>query len=190
MRPRRHVETCQEHLSAHRKRKSYIFSPTDQWVLPAASTIKQEEREFVVDSGATMHMVSRKGLNSTELENVRISKSLTTVVTANGEVLTKEEATVYVRELDIFVTVMLVEVHRQFFHSENSAKITSIITNQWSQTTSNQKWQTDKMQHSERRTLRCPLSIDKLFKLSYAYFSHTFIVGNRDSHGASSINKK
>ena len=56
-----------------------------------------------------MHMVSRKDLNSAELEAVRVSKSLTTVVTANGEVLTKEEATVYVRELDLFVTVMLLE---------------------------------------------------------------------------------
>ena len=32
-----------------------------------------------------------------------------TVVTANGEVLTKEEATVYVRKLDLFVTIMLLE---------------------------------------------------------------------------------
>ena len=31
------------------------------------------------------------------------------VVTANGEVLTKEEARVYVKELDLFVTVMLLE---------------------------------------------------------------------------------
>ena len=44
-----------------------------------------------------------------ELETVRISKSPTTVVTANGEVLTKEEATVHVRELDLFVKVMLLE---------------------------------------------------------------------------------
>ena len=33
-----------------------FFSPTDEWVLPAASTIKPEEGEFVVDSGAGMHM--------------------------------------------------------------------------------------------------------------------------------------
>ena len=57
------------------------------------------EREFVVDSGASMQMVSRKDLNSAELETVRISKSPTTVVTANGEVPTKEEATLYVRRI-------------------------------------------------------------------------------------------
>ena len=56
-----------------------------------------------------MHMVSRKDLNSAELESMRISKNPPTVVTVNGEVLTKEEATVYVRELDLFVTVKLLE---------------------------------------------------------------------------------
>ena len=91
------------------KRKTTVFSPTDEWSLPAASTIKPEEREFVVDFGASKHMVSRKYLNSAELETVKLSKSPTTVVTANGEVVTKEEATVYVRELDLFVTVMLLE---------------------------------------------------------------------------------
>ena len=56
-----------------------------------------------------MHMVSRKDLNSAALETLRISKSPTTVVTANGEVLAKEEATENVRELDLVVSVMLLE---------------------------------------------------------------------------------
>ena len=56
-----------------------------------------------------MHMVSKRDLDSAELETVRISKNPTTVMTANGEVLTKEEATVYIRELDLFVKVMLLE---------------------------------------------------------------------------------
>ena len=73
-----------------------------------ASTIKPEEREFVVDTGASMHMVSRKDLNYADLDTVKVSKSPTKVVTASGEVITKEEATVHVRELDLlFVTVML-----------------------------------------------------------------------------------
>ena len=77
--------------------------------MPAASTIKPEEREFVVDSGAIKHMVSKRDLNSAELETMRISKRPTSVVAANGEVQTKEEATVHVRELDLFVAVMLLE---------------------------------------------------------------------------------
>ena len=48
-------------------------------------------------------MLSRKDLNSAELETVKVSHNLTTVVTAIGEVHTKEEATVYVRELGLFV---------------------------------------------------------------------------------------
>ena len=56
-----------------------------------------------------MHMVCKKDLHSAELETVRISKSPTTVGTANGELLTKEEAKVYVRDLDLSVTVMLLE---------------------------------------------------------------------------------
>ena len=89
--------------------KTTFFSPTNEWSLPAPSTMKPEEREFVVDSGASMHMVSRKDLNSAELETVKVSKNPTTVVTANGEVLTKEEATVCVRELDLFVIEILLE---------------------------------------------------------------------------------
>ena len=48
-------------------------------------------------------------INSAELETMRTSRSPTTVMTANGEVQTREEATVYVRELDLFVTGMLLE---------------------------------------------------------------------------------
>ena len=54
-----------------------------------------------------MHMISKKDLNSAELETVTISK--TTVITANGEVQTHEEATVYVKELDIFLTMKVRE---------------------------------------------------------------------------------
>ena len=56
-----------------------------------------------------MHMVIKRDLNSAELETMRTSRSSTTVMTANGEVQTREEATVHVKELDIFVTFMLLE---------------------------------------------------------------------------------
>ena len=52
-----------------------------------------------------MHMVSKRDLNSAELETMRTWRSPTTVMTANGEVQTREEATVCVNELDLFVTV-------------------------------------------------------------------------------------
>ena len=50
-----------------------FFPPTNEWCLPAPSVIKPEDREFVVDSGASMHMLSRKDLNSAELETVKVS---------------------------------------------------------------------------------------------------------------------
>ena len=56
-----------------------------------------------------MHMISKKDLNSGELETVTTSSSPTTVITANGEVQTHEEATVYVKELDIFLTMKVLE---------------------------------------------------------------------------------
>ena len=56
-----------------------------------------------------MHMVSKKDLNSAELETMRVSKNPTTVMTANGEVQTREEATVFVKQLNLFVKVMLLE---------------------------------------------------------------------------------
>ena len=48
-----------------------------------------------------MHMISKKDLNSAELETATTSRSPTTVITANGEVQTNEEATVCQRIGDI-----------------------------------------------------------------------------------------
>ena len=56
-----------------------------------------------------MHMISKKDLNFAELETVTTSRSPMTVITANGEVQTNEQATVYVREFEIFLTMKLLE---------------------------------------------------------------------------------
>ena len=48
------------------KDKAAFCFPAEEWVLPVASTKEREEREFVVDSGASMHMVSKKDFNSAE----------------------------------------------------------------------------------------------------------------------------
>ena len=56
-----------------------------------------------------MHMISKKDLNSAEMDTLTTSRSPTTVITANGEVQTHEEATVYVKELDIFLTMKVLE---------------------------------------------------------------------------------
>ena len=41
------------------KDKAALYSPAEEWILPVAETKELEEREFVVDSGASMHMVSK-----------------------------------------------------------------------------------------------------------------------------------
>ena len=88
--------------------RAIFFSPSENRCLPA-STLKPEEREFVVDSGASMHMISKKDLNPAEMDTLTKSCSLTMVITVNGEVQTHEEATVYVKELDIFLTEKVLE---------------------------------------------------------------------------------
>ena len=73
--------------------RATFFSPPENRCLPA-SNLKPEEREFVVDSEASMHMISKKDLSNAEMDTLTKSCSPTLVITANGEVQTHEEATV------------------------------------------------------------------------------------------------
>ena len=57
--------------------------------------IKPEDREFVVDSGTSTHMLSGKDVNSGKVDTARVSRHPTQVMTAKGEVQTNTEATVY-----------------------------------------------------------------------------------------------
>ena len=56
-----------------------------------------------------MHMINKKDLSDAEMDTLTKSCSPTMVITANGEVQTHEEATVYVYELDIFLTMKVLE---------------------------------------------------------------------------------
>ena len=56
-----------------------------------------------------MHMISKKDLSDAEMDTKTKSCSPTIVITANGEVQTHEEAIVYVKELDIFLTMKVLE---------------------------------------------------------------------------------
>ena len=89
------------------ERATFFSSPENRCHL--ASSLKPEEREFVVDSGASMHMISKKDLSDAEMDTLTKSCSPTKVITANGEVQTHEEAIVYVKELDIFLTMKVIE---------------------------------------------------------------------------------
>ena len=54
-------------------------------------------------------MISTQDLSGAEMDTLTKSCSPTTVITANGEVETQEEAVVYVKELDVFLTMKVPE---------------------------------------------------------------------------------
>ena len=51
--------------------RAAFFSPSENKCLPV-STLKPEEREFVVDSGASMHIISKKDLNDAEMDTLTV----------------------------------------------------------------------------------------------------------------------
>ena len=95
-------------LKLKEHQRAAFFSTSENRCLPA-STLKPEEREFVVDSGASMHMISKKDLSDAEMDTLTKSCSPTIVITANGEVQTHEEAIVHVKELDMFLTMKVLD---------------------------------------------------------------------------------
>ena len=56
--------------------RAAFFSSPENSCLPA-STLKPEEREFVVDSGASMNMISKKDLSKAEMDTLTKSCSPT-----------------------------------------------------------------------------------------------------------------
>ena len=106
--------------------RATFFSPSENRCLPA-STLKPEEREFVVHPGASMHMISKKDLSKAEMDSLKKSCSPTIVITANGEVQTHVEAIVYVKELDIFMTMKSSITRQQYYRLETIAMKTEIL---------------------------------------------------------------
>ena len=142
------------------KHKAAFFSPTEKWCLSSPSKGKPEEREFVV-SGASMHMIRREDLNSAELETLTIFRCPTTVITANGEVETHEEATVYVREVENFLSVKNPRAYASSVIARKALRGSriSIWEGRWSKTTSHSKWRSNSTQHGEPRSDRGPGSV-------------------------------
>ena len=56
-----------------------------------------------------MHMINKKDLSDAEMDFLTKSCSPTIVITANGDAQTHEEATVYVKELNTFLTMKVLE---------------------------------------------------------------------------------
>ena len=82
--PRSSVEAGQKCVKIKEQEMATFFFPSENRCLPA-STLQPEQREFDVDSSASMHMISKKDLSDAEMDTLTKSCSPTLVITANGE---------------------------------------------------------------------------------------------------------
>ena len=101
-----------------------------------------------------MQLLSRKDLNSAELETVRESRNPTTVLTASGEVEANEEAAVYVKDFDVFLTGQIVATTTEIPMSGPVVK-NHILS----------KTVRNTMQHGECCALRCSRLVKRTFQL-------------------------
>ena len=154
--------------------RATFFSPSENRCLPA-STLKPEEREFVVDSGASMR---KKDLSDAEMDTLTKSCSPTIVITANGEVETHEEATLYVKELDIFLTMKVLENTSAVLSLGKTLRRKRIFLRMdpWSKTTSHQKRDSDTLQYGELRSY-CGSRLIKFVLWIFINFKDTFETG-------------
>ena len=54
-----------------RESQDTFYYPAEAWLMPAPSSTNPEERHFVIDSGASVHMLSKKDLSSGQLETLK-----------------------------------------------------------------------------------------------------------------------
>ena len=89
--------------------KASFCTPVEAKVMPAPTSKRPEEREFVVDSGASMHTMSEKDLSSDELDTLRRSRTPPCGTYSQWRSAYNEEAQVFALDLHLFVTVQLLE---------------------------------------------------------------------------------
>ena len=76
---------------------------------PSAKAVTHPTRRYVVDSGASFHLVDSETLTSKELASVRKLKRPIPISTANGDIELKSKCTIYVHELGEHVEAYLHE---------------------------------------------------------------------------------
>ena len=128
-----------------------------------------------------MHMLSRRDINSAELEIVRVSKSPTTVVAANGRSTNKKESDSVIGFIRDSKASRLYTGCSLTRKTLPRSRIFQRVEH-WPETTTHQRWQTDKMQHGELRADRGPWFMDRLFTLSNTCISDISTAGSHLSH--------
>ena len=138
--------------------KTTFFPPTNEWCLQAPSVIKtRRKRVLFVDSGASMHMFSRK-----RPELCRIGKPYESSKSPDGRLLQpsakckqKKKRQCMSKNWILFVTVKL--SRRYTRQSLSLGKLCEDHCEPVVRNSTHQRWQTNKMQHGKLRTDRCPL---------------------------------
>ena len=72
------------HKSVYKLPGSYSFKPSLASDVSSLSFITSREREFIVDSGASLHMMSKSDLTPGEQETAQKSKGPSVIMIANG----------------------------------------------------------------------------------------------------------
>ena len=128
--------------------------------LPVPSLKRPEEREFVVDPGASMHVLNRTDLNSAELETKRVSRNPTTVITA-----TRTSANSYT-----FTARSSSWRYKSSRTRLQSCRQANSATHEWASGQKPNSTNSGKvMQHGELCTDCCPRIIDSFFQLECQY---------------------
>ena len=172
--PRSSVEAGQKCIQIKGARKSNILLTFGKLVL-SASNLKLEEREFVVDSGASMHVISKKDLRHFD-EIVQSYDSHNRqwrsadawrgngVCQRIGYILDYESPRKHASSI---VARKALRWKRKFLWME-----------QWSKTTSHSKREEDSMQHGELRSY-CGSRLVKFVFWIFINFKDTFKTGDR-----------
>ena len=113
-----HQERCARRVALDLANNFYKLQNSDRTTfhtnieakgVTAPTSKRPEELEFVVDSGASLHMMIKKQLSSEEMDTVKRSRTPAEGIDCRRRVHTHEVAQVFVHDLNLFVTVQPLE---------------------------------------------------------------------------------
>ena len=97
------------------KEEDFFLTPSESFALckrvrPQVSTCVKAyyHREYTVDSGASYHTVALQDLTESENKTLRKLDEPLVMDTANGEIIADSEADIYVHNLEMLITALVV----------------------------------------------------------------------------------